>query len=31
MVSYQPDSPSRMCDGSLDEAARVLELFYVYL
>jgi hypothetical protein len=24
VVTYQPDSPSRMCDGSLDEAARML-------
>jgi hypothetical protein len=25
MVTYQADSPSRMCDGSLDEAARMVE------
>jgi hypothetical protein len=25
MVTYQADSPSRMCDGSLDEAARMLD------
>jgi hypothetical protein len=24
MVTYQPDRPSRMCDGSLDEAARIV-------
>jgi hypothetical protein len=24
MVTYQPDSPSRMCDGWLDEAARMV-------
>jgi hypothetical protein len=25
MVTYQADSPSRMCDGSLDEAARMVD------
>jgi hypothetical protein len=25
MQTYQPDSPSRMCDGSLDEAARMFD------
>jgi hypothetical protein len=25
MVAYQADSPSRMCDGSLDEAARMVD------
>jgi hypothetical protein len=25
MVTYQPDSPSPMCDGSLDEAARMVD------
>jgi hypothetical protein len=31
MVTYQPDSPSRMCDGSLDEAARMLHRSFVSL
>jgi hypothetical protein len=29
MVAYQPDSPSRMCDGALDEAARMLDTPHV--
>jgi hypothetical protein len=31
MQGYQPDSPSRMCDGSLDEAARMMDRSWVSL
>jgi hypothetical protein len=31
MVTYQADSPSRMCDGSLDEAARMVDRSFQYL
>jgi hypothetical protein len=29
MVKYPADSPSRMCDGSLDEAARMLDRYCI--
>jgi hypothetical protein len=31
MVTYQADCPSRMCDGSLDEGARMVDNSSMYL